>query len=529
MKKVFALLLTLSLLLGAVSALAQDAYAPFPITEEDVSITMGRYTYLGRFENIGEMWKWKDYAEKTGVAVTFKEYPETGWQEIIQLELATGNLQDAYYQIGFSDNQMFEQTQAGNFIALDELIEAHAPNIKKMFEDHPSFRKALEMPDGKVYSLPFIERDVLTASARSYISVALLAETGLPVPATMDEMTAYLRKVKELHPDMAPLAMNGSMEMVVQLYQGAYGLGNRGLKGVQSYIDLGEDGKVRFIPTAPGYKAMMQQLAAWYAEGLINPESLSTIDVPRMRNLASEGQLGLFVWVMPSLATPNFSEYEQWIGITALEGPEGHRMMNWLDAPVRNPYSFVITKKNQHPVETIKWVDYFYSEEGYLYQKFGVEGVTYAQGEDGFYGFIGEAAEKQQENMLSYVLGNHGSGFPLHNNAPEWSDKAKKIAFDVSTRATDAERYRTPTEEDYMALVPEELWPTFAATPEEAEDLSVILSDMKPYILEAQDKFITGALNFEADWDTYVNNLNRMGAEQYVDIRQAQYERYSQE
>ena len=39
-------------------------------------------------------------------------------------------------------------------------------------------------------------------------------------------------------------------------------------------------------------------------------------------------------------------------------------------------------------------------------------------------------------------------------------------------------------------------------------------------------KFVTGQWNFDSDWDAYVNQLNAMGAEDYVTVKQAQYDRY---
>ena len=502
----------------------------FPIVEEPITINMGRTTFLGRFENISEMWKTKDYEEMTGIHVNIKEYPETGWQESIQLELATGNVQDAYYQIEFSSEQMYEYSQSGLIIPLDEMIAQYAPNLRHILDENPSFRKALQMPDGHIYSLPFIERDILTGSSRTYLNQLLMEQAGIAeIPSTIAGLDEYLAAVKTLKPDMYPISMpKGNMENILQNLMGAYGIGTTGLKGIRSFVDLGPDGAVRFIPTSDGYKALIGQMADWYRAGYINPESFTTIDVPQMRNLGQDDNVAMFAWAASNLISTDQEIRNHWTAVFQFEGPQGDRMVSAVDAPIRQSTAFLITSKNPYPVETLRWVDYFYGEEGYLYQLVGREGESYAMGDDGKYAYIGEAKDFFDKGEISYYIGNHGAGFPLHNNSPEYSDKTNKVNADLRTDGRPAwQRYQIQEDDDYMSILPADIWPDFIATDEEADEISVILSEIKTYIGEMQDRFITGATSVEEEWDNYVNTLNRLGADKYLEIKQAQYERYS--
>ncbi|WP_291291846.1 hypothetical protein [Enterococcus sp.] len=42
-------------------------------------------------------------------------------------------------------------------------------------------------------------------------------------------------------------------------------------------------------------------------------------------------------------------------------------------------------------------------------------------------------------------------------------------------------------------------------------------------------KFVTGEWNFEKDWDNYVQQLDRIGAQRLLEIRRQQFERFNQD
>ena len=44
----------------------------------------------------------------------------------------------------------------GAFIALDDLINAHAPNLKRFLDANPEVRQAITAPDGHIYFIPYL-------------------------------------------------------------------------------------------------------------------------------------------------------------------------------------------------------------------------------------------------------------------------------------------------------------------------------------------------------------------------------------
>ena len=69
-----------------------------------------------------------------------------------------------------------------------------------------------------------------------------------------------------------------------------------------------------------------------------------------------------------------------------------------LGPPAKGIFGFVITNKTNIRVETIKWIDYFYGEEGINFATFGLEGETYD---------MVDGKPKYKDEILNYKGGVH--------------------------------------------------------------------------------------------------------------------------
>jgi putative aldouronate transport system substrate-binding protein len=73
---------------------------------------------------------------------------------------------------------------------------------------------------------------------------------------------------------------------------------------------------------------------------------------------------------------------------------------------------------------------------------------------------------------------------------------------------------------------PEVVWGKFNYTDEEYQRLSIIENDINTYINEMRAKFITGDADLDADWEEYINTLNRMGLEELFTIYKSGLDAY---
>lgn len=525
-KRILAMTLAAAMVAAPMTCMAEEATSTLPLSEEQVELNIARMYYPGIRPATNDLWIWQDFTEKSNIKVNWEDLPITTAGETLNLKLSTGDLPDAFYQCGPNIMQLVEMGEAGQFLPLEDLIEEHAPNLKKLFEEHPDFRKACVMPDGHIYSLPYIQADYNDTSVRWYVHKPTLDELGLEAPKTLEEFNNYLYKFKELRPDSYPLVMPDEAGAMFQTLLGAYGLGTTGIQGVSQWIDKGEDGNVRFIYTDDRYKEMLQQCAQWYKDGIIHPEQFSKIELAKWQNMADNDLVGAFAWVVPEYIGNEAAK--EFIGVTQIEGPHGDKNVSWIDSNVRGILSFTMPSTNEHPVETIKWVDYWYGEEGYMYGAIGEEGVTYNK-EGDKYVWAPHVQEKvdelgKQVGPFQFCETWYGGWEPQYYGMPVSEENNQKL-YDLGYFLPAEEKFRIDGD-DILNYLPEEIWTAFIPTVDEASELTDYTTDMGTYINEMQAKFISGAVDLEAGWEEYKETLNSMGLERYLEIKQAQYDRY---
>ena len=70
--------------------------------------------------------------------------------------------------------------------------------------------------------------------------------------------------------------------------------------------------------------------------------------------------------------------------------------------------------------------------------------------------------------------------------------------------------------------------PTLSLTQDESVDRAAIMGDVETYVQEKTTQMITGVLDIETEWDTYISDIESMGIADATAITQAAYDRYLQ-
>src|SRR5699024_9669627 len=68
---------------------------------------------------------------------------------------------------------------------------------------------------------------------------------------------------------------------------------------------------------------------------------------------------------------------------------------------------FLITSENENPASTVRWIDYFYGEEGIKMFFMGVEGKTYREKEDGTYEFLDKITDNEDGLSTEQAAGKY--------------------------------------------------------------------------------------------------------------------------
>lgn len=488
----------------------------FPIVDEEITINFMTRKPPTTAEDYNEVRSWQEYEDMTNVHIDWGLIPSEGFSEKSNLSLAGGDYPEAFYTAKFSDVDIMKYGEQGVFLKLNDLIDDYMPNVKQLFEEHPEIEAALTNADGNIYSLPTVydpEFKSMTSNIKPWIREDWLEELDMDMPQTTDEFYYFLKTVKEENlgdnGDAIPFG-GGDLGGIKGWLKGAFGVGNKGRK--QGFVDQDpETDELRFFRTSDGYKEMLEYMNKLFTENLID-ESIFTIETNEYHEKGSQGRYGSTVTTSPKtrFGTDNF------VGMPQLEGPHGDRDWVYTTAPVVHKAAFVITDKNEHPAATARWVDYFYGDEGGTMIFMGVEGESYEETADGELEYTDEINNDPDgltfEQALRPYITWLGGGYPALVQT-EYFKGAEN-----SQEAIEATEVLEPDMVD-------EVWPAFPFTVEENQRLSALTADIHKYVEEMEDKFVAGEESFSG-WDKYVETIEQMGLEEYMEIQQDAYERF---
>ncbi|RTE10726.1 extracellular solute-binding protein [Paenibacillus whitsoniae] len=510
---------------GAKDAAANITKTGMPIAKEPVQLK-GLVSKYELVKDWNEHKGLKSYEAKSNVKITWDTVPQNSFEERRNLLFASNDLPDFVMRANLSPQLITSYAAAGQIIPLDPLIEAgYAPNLSALMKDNDGIRKAITSADGHIYSLPNIsEADGRISS--SWLNKKWLDTLGLKMPTTMDEFYQVLKAFKEKDPngngkaDEVPMSgykegSGSSGDEFFRSFYGSWGFGgNSGI--IAPYMDVDKNGKVRYIAADNTFKDMLTFFNKLWQEDLIDKEIFSQnmnqevakIDSERVGYVA-KGNNNLWMG-------KNRSNYVQNPVIKAIDGP-----VYWtgISPKVRDTGSFVITSKNPNPAATLRWGDYFLSEEGTALARLGIEGVTYTIGSDGFYKLKDEFAHNPKGLTVDEALSEYtifqGGGIP------------QRVTQKVDQSAAVLPEMIANKDVIRPNLVPDEklMIPNF--TEKENIELSSYATDIKAFTDEQVIKFITGAKPL-SEWDKYVSTLNKMQLDKYLAIYQTAYDRWNQ-
>jgi len=398
------------------------------------------------------------------------------------------------------------------------LIEKVGPNFARALETYPDVAKGIRVADGHIYSLPYI-MDVMATRiiSKMFMNKKWLDQIGKDMPTTTDELYEVLKAIKTSDAngnnteDEIPLTAPNYNQIQWTL-RGAFGLGNRGTSC--GFIDMDEStGKVRFWPADPRYKDFLMYVNKLFTEGLIDQDLYTGTNVI---GKIPQNIIGAFVQINHNPITGTIYE-EDFEGLPGpLTGPYGDNLWSAVNAQLWNPGAFVMTNVNKYPEETIRWVDYLYSDEGIKLYFVGKEGETCYVDENGNYKYIAEIERNPNGLTFDQSVGQYfawaGQGNP-------------SIAIEKYYNSAEMLPLTRKAAENLAPYINKEGWAAFAYTKEETEKKVPIDTQLNTYVNQMTAQFITGEKPF-TEWDEYINQLKSMGLEESMQITQAAYERY---
>lgn len=490
----------------------------YPIVKEKITLT-GFGNQNVTHKDWDELYCFNEYERISNIHIEWTTAPNEGYQEKKNVLLASSDYPDIFYRAGLKVSDLVNYGSKGVFVPMNDLIDKYGTNITARISENPSVKKEITMPDGNIYSLPTITGENTRAS-RNWINSEWLKNVGMEMPTTLDELEAVLKAFKEKDAngngdpnDELPYSDRVKGATVFTGLYSSFGIGNLGAGGFADYIDADADGKIRLFAVSDNFKNHVTWLNKLYLQGLLDVE-MFTQDIPTFTAKGEQNLIGAFFdngspEIIGAKNSASFSN------AGPMAGADGKRVFNNMRS-MCDLGSFAISKENKYLPETMRWVDYWYGEEGGLLIRLGQEGVTYVKNADGSYEMT-DLIKKNPDGlnvpqaMGQYAIGFAGGGCPEYIFPQYEKARLLPIAFE----AAEQDRPFIGVK-DFINL---------SFTPEEQSRLNALSADIKTYIDESRIAFVTGKMPL-SNWDKYVSTIEKMGREEYVKIFQSAYDRW---
>ncbi|MGV8988726.1 MAG: sugar ABC transporter permease [Cypionkella sp.] len=433
--------------------------------------------------------------------------------EAMNLLLAQGDLPDIVggHLIQQPVNQYGPQ---GAFLPLNDLVKEYAPHIQAFWDSHPGLQQAISAYDGKYYYIPYLP-DGKFARAY-YIRQDWLDKLGLKQPQTVDELHDVLVAFRDGDPngngikDEIPYFAREWPEVVrlVTLWDA------RSTGSDTPHDFYIQDGQVLHPYAQEAYRDALAHVAQWYKEGLIDPE-VFTRGTSARDYLLSQNLGGMTHDWFASTSGYNTALKDKIPGFNFIPmlppaSAKGVRMEENRRIPIK-PDGWAISYSNKHVIETIKYFDFWFTEQGRLLSNFGVEGQTWDM-VDGQPVYKPEVLNSDQAvNAQMYAVGAQIQRGYWMDYRYEWqwtSEEARKgiVLYDANNLLVD-QFLGVAFNQDEQAVF-DKYWPSILT-----------------YMLERQQAWILGTGDVKADWDGYIATLNKMGYDQVIKVMNTAYKR----
>lgn len=456
----------------------------------------------------------KKIEEATGVDVFFQGPPNNS-EDAYKMMVVSGKLPDVImWNHSSGMTRMYEE---GTVIDLTELIAEHAPNLTRLYQERPELRKQVETSDGKLYYFPSIN-PLLTIEdvcRKSYAGLIIrddwLKKLGLKTPNTIDEWYDVLTAFKTRDPNG-----NGFADEIpfdgwgLPWFLPAF--------GVLDTFCVKLDGTVAFGPMEQEYKAWLETMNKWYAEGLLGSNCLIHSDQWWQANITSNltgsfrGLDNAWRYYLPSIQ--NVAADASLQAVPWLKAEDGQRY-----TPVESVASnmadtvTVITSACKDPAAAVRLIDYMYSQEGSILLTWGVEGKSYT-----------EVNGRKQLTELALSMDEEKGWLRIYDYAIGHASFPKYDGENVVLASYPQDQLiaeRTWAEASTALIYP----PYIKLCTEDQTFCDGIMDDLQSYITEMQLKFITGEEPLSG-FDNFVNQLDKMGVTQVLEIYRMAYEQY---
>lgn len=502
----------------------------FPVLKEKTKLTIGmkQSAFVTDYDT-NKYTKWLE--EKMNIDLEFILFPEQDADQKLSVMINAGDELPDIINLNLNSSDAEKYGDMGAFIPLNEYYEKSSYYIKDLMEN-PEFADLMKYytaSDGNIYTVPKITLENGNIfSRKAWINKTWLDKYNLEVPETTDELYTALKTFLEEDAngngkrDEIPFVGNtsGWSQSVAPYLMSAFVYTNPDT----DYLIV-EDGKIDVAYRQEEWKEGLEYLNKLCKEGLLSTLSF-TQDQQQFKALAEgpeEQTIGGFTAARPQYPVEDMRKAD-FVVMPPLKGPDGVQssIVTGNGLPVSQ---FHITRDCEHPEIAFKLADLMMSEEASMFQRHGEPEVDYKEVD-------GEPIKGESKHKIEAILqfGDQQNSHWQTENPGFIGDFLWTETWDGKLDPEKPNYYGiliAQSTELYKKYEPEEHIDKIVYSAEEMEELLDIKTSLRSYVDEQMVAFITGTASFET-WDAYLEELNVIGLERYLELTQQAYDRMTE-
>ncbi len=543
MKRIIATLLAMLMLFAALaSAESIEDY----ITESGLPIV----TDASKLEEMDILWvasplcqlepqeiAWiKQNEAETGMKFNWQKINSEGATEKMPVILSADELPDIIWN-GISKDMFVQLMDQDIFMPVEDLIENHMPNLKKILDENPQYKEMMYAPDGHIYGFPYIEEmdGLVLTPGPMVIYKPWLDKLGLEMPTTIDEFHEVLLAFKNAGDlnenginDEIPYALSFNSKETFgscntfHMLTGCFGQADSA-RGAQDDHLSPIDGVVTYTAIDEAYRETCKFYHELWKEGLLDPDSFSP-EVNAGNPLyysklkGTEPVLGVCSMWTRSDVISDENLREGYVALPRLEGPGGKMGFVLNYSEMQKAYSTFLTVDCKYPELVARWIDNNYTLLNSQFLNWGPIGTRYEWTDD----------THTEVNKITDVP-------PEYSVWPEWRVNITPLAGPCALLTeVYALTHPDPTFHEYIddqnVNGKQECLAELKAMPQGflTKDEQTRASQLQPQLENIVNQYtMNWILDGGADeqWDEYVSALKNAGLDEFVAIYQAMYDR----
>ncbi len=486
---------------------SSPAPVQYPLTTGGETLTMGM-TVMGNGEDDTT---YTNYALEqsemiTGVDIEVIVSSSSGGMEAMMG--ASGDYPDLIWQ----PSSYLLEYEGEDVLILNDLMAQYAPNYLTALADDKDAQKAVLSDTGA--ALQFYTLNESAKMRLSYgpvIRKDLLDGVGMDVPNTYSELYEVLTAIKTTYSPNLALRLYPTGATSADWLSSGYGVSLGSSSPNYGFYVV--DGVVKYGPFEDGFEDYVTMLNKWYSEGLFNDAILDVLDISDSSYLMDQaiGKSAVFFVQYGGIETCTVMSEIDGFELVPIPDPvisEGD-MTHLAESRTELVYSpaYAVSASCEYPELAVKWLDFWYSEEGRLLMNYGIEGESYeldASGQPQYFDIVRDAGRSSQYTLWNMV------GVLSSSRVDSTYRQGYEEVNDVWTRNKDSAH-----------MLPNNLMMETSM----AEDLTIMLRDLNSAADEGLMKFIVGDSPL-SEIESFRQKLNDMGAQRCIEYYQVFYDNY---